>query len=175
MIKSSSPNGLLGAITSFQVNHNLENLDVGVIEHGAGTILPKMIDVTVQFQPIHEHTIGWNDMEPINPHWPYGIQLKTPRPATASSNSAPNATDDDLPEQARDNAVSDAVVAGMTLASKRAALSNMYRRLGSDPGGVADMYNTMVDAYNEELAAAVNQYGASALGMRDTGAMRHYQ
>lgn len=175
MIKSSSPNGLLGAITSFQVNHNLENLDVGVIEHGAGTILPKMIDVTVQFQPIHEHTIGWNDMEPINPHWPYGIQLKTPRPAAASSNSAPNATDDDLPEQARDNAVADAAAVGEGLAVRRRQLSDLYRRMGSDPGGVADMYNTMVDAYNRDLQTAIDTHGTSALGMRDTGAMRHYQ
>ena len=179
MIKSSSPNGLLGAITSFQVNHNLENLDVGVIEHGAGTILPKMIDVTVQFQPIHEHTIGWNDMEPINPHWPYGIQLKTPGSTPAASNSAPNATDDDLPEQARANAISDAAMAGESLSARRSALADAYSALSGADGelmeGMAEHLNASIDAYNADLAAARNEYGTSALGMRDAGAMRHYQ
>ena len=174
--------GLLGAITSFQVNHNIENLEFGAIEHGPGTILPKMIDVTVQFSPIHEHTIGWVDQEPINPHWPYGIQLKRPGSNPASPNSGPNATAEDLPDQARDNALSDAAQAAQDLGARRSALSDAYRALTTGDGemssGMAESYNAMVDRYNADLASARNAYGSSALeegGMRDTGAMRHYQ
>mgnify|MGYP003655228885 CR=1 FL=1 len=174
--------GLLGAITSFQVNHNIENLEYGAIEHGQGTLLPKMIDVTVQFSPIHEHTIGWVDQEPINPHWPYGIQLKRPGSSPASPNSGPNATDDDLPDQARDNALSDAAQAAQDLAARRTSLGEAFTTLRGADGelmeSMAEHLNASIDAYNADLASARNAYGSSALeegGMRDTGAMRHYQ
>jgi len=50
--------GLLGAIGSVNVNHNLEGED-GVFEQGGGTILPKMIEITIDFSPIHESHLGW--------------------------------------------------------------------------------------------------------------------
>jgi hypothetical protein len=50
--------GLLGAIGSVNVNHNLEGED-GVFEQGGGAILPKMIEVTIDFSPIHESHLGW--------------------------------------------------------------------------------------------------------------------
>ncbi len=50
--------GLLGAIGNVNVNHNLEGED-GVFEQGGGTILPKMIEVTIDFSPIHESHLGW--------------------------------------------------------------------------------------------------------------------
>mgnify|MGYP003131523866 CR=1 FL=1 len=56
--------GLLGYIKNVSISHNLET-DVGVVE-GAGSgftephILPKLIDVTVDFVAIHEHHLGWN-------------------------------------------------------------------------------------------------------------------
>lgn len=57
--KSSASDGLLGAITSLSIAHNLENTDVGVLEANDGTILPKMIEVTIDFAAIHEHSMGW--------------------------------------------------------------------------------------------------------------------
>tara|TARA_B100000287_G_scaffold430489_1_gene485865 strand:+ start:2023 stop:3171 length:1149 start_codon:yes stop_codon:yes gene_type:complete len=58
--------GLLGYIKNVAISHNLET-DVGVIEgegppHGyaAVSILPKLIEVTVDFIAIHEHHLGWN-------------------------------------------------------------------------------------------------------------------
>lgn len=160
MTKSASSNGLLGAITSFQVNHNIENLDYGSIEHGAGTLLPKMMDITVQFQPIHEHTIGWNEMEPINPHWPYGVQLKTPGSKPAPSNSAPNATDDDLPEQARDNAIGDAAASSAWIRPNSSSTSTDLEQLNS---GLA----ARVALVGEEQAEA--EVRAMAAYLVDTG------
>jgi hypothetical protein len=53
--------GLLGVIGNVTVNHNLET-DVGVIEAGTGsTILPKLMEVNVDFNVIHEATLGWSN------------------------------------------------------------------------------------------------------------------
>ena len=63
--------GQLGIISSFTVNHNLEGPD-GVLHSGHGVILPKLIEVNVDFSPIHEHPIGWNEKKrPFNSHFPY--------------------------------------------------------------------------------------------------------
>ena len=66
----------MGVIQSFQVNHNLENHEAGSIEHGQQTLLPKLIDITVTFNVIHEKTIGWDQNgNPTDPLFPYGVQL----------------------------------------------------------------------------------------------------
>ena len=71
-----SDTGALGVIQSFQVNHNLENHEAGSIEHGHQTLLPKLIDITVTFNVIHEKTIGWDQNgNPTDPLFPYGVQL----------------------------------------------------------------------------------------------------
>jgi len=56
---SDSESGLLGVLNNVTVNHNLENPDAGVIEREGGTILPKLIEINLDFSPIHEHTVGW--------------------------------------------------------------------------------------------------------------------
>lgn len=55
---SAPDKGTLGVITSFTVNHNLENPQMGVFEKSANTVLPKVIDVNLSFTPFHEKTIG---------------------------------------------------------------------------------------------------------------------
>lgn len=55
---SEPDKGTLGVITSFTVNHNLENPQMGAFEKSANTILPKVIDVNLSFTPFHEKTIG---------------------------------------------------------------------------------------------------------------------
>jgi len=56
-------NGLLGAITSLNVEHHLGDGE-GVVEKGDETglqaILSKYIEVNLTFEPIHEHPLGWN-------------------------------------------------------------------------------------------------------------------
>ncbi len=54
--------GLLGVIQNVTFNHNLER-DVGVIDPGAGTVLPKLIEVNLTFNVIHEHPVGWNEFD----------------------------------------------------------------------------------------------------------------
>jgi hypothetical protein len=53
--------GLLGAITNISINHNLENGDAGSIEAAFGVVLPKLIEINLEFNVIHEHAIGWSE------------------------------------------------------------------------------------------------------------------
>ena len=67
-------NGLLGVITNLNISHNLENNDVGVITKDSNTILPKMIEINLDFTVIHETQLGWNsEGAPLSPTGPYGI------------------------------------------------------------------------------------------------------
>ena len=63
---SDSSNGVLGAITSLIVNHNLEG-DAGVFHKLKTTdekvhqnvVFPKLIDINLEFSPVHETPLGW--------------------------------------------------------------------------------------------------------------------
>lgn len=84
--EQNSSNGLLGVITSCNVNHNLEGTD-GVFEKGAedadgnrivrlpNTILPKLIDVNISFTPLHEQTLGYSSETENFDLFPYGVRL----------------------------------------------------------------------------------------------------
>jgi hypothetical protein len=56
-------NGLLGAIANLNVNYNLESTDYGVFQPTEvyGMVLPKLIEVNLSFNVIHEFTVGWGD------------------------------------------------------------------------------------------------------------------
>jgi|TARA_R110002020_G_scaffold187133_1_gene385302 hypothetical protein len=72
--------GLLGVITSLNINHNLENKDIGVIQIKSNTILPKMIEVSIDFAVIHETTLGWNDNDMStfkDPQFPYNARRES--------------------------------------------------------------------------------------------------
>ena len=70
-----SGQGLLGVITSMSVDHNLGNMDVGVIQSNTNTVLPKMIYVSIDFMAIHEETIGWDsEGTPLADTFPYNIR-----------------------------------------------------------------------------------------------------
>ena len=58
---TDSSRGLLGIINSVTVDHNLANSAAGVIEKGNNTILPKLIEINLDFSPIHEHPVGWHE------------------------------------------------------------------------------------------------------------------
>jgi hypothetical protein len=66
--------GLLGIIKNVSIAHNLENTDIGVFELGAtqnhtpngdryssttNNIVPKAIEVQMDFSVVHEHMLGW--------------------------------------------------------------------------------------------------------------------
>jgi len=68
--------GLLGVITSLNISHNLENGDVGVIQKGVNTILPKMIELNLDFTVVHETLLGWDSSGNFaTPLFPYGVNL----------------------------------------------------------------------------------------------------
>lgn len=71
--------GQLGVITSMNVNHNLESPEIGVIQKASNTILPKMIEVTIDFACIHETTLGWDQENNfIGGDFPYRAPLEIP-------------------------------------------------------------------------------------------------
>jgi len=91
--------GLLGVIDNVTVNHNLEGND-GVLHASNGVILPKLIDISVSFSPIHEHPIGWSDRkvlhkdenlsvtqvsQPFNALFPYGVNLLDGHPGVGGA------------------------------------------------------------------------------------------
>jgi hypothetical protein len=67
--------GLLGVLNNVTVMHNIENDQVGVFEKSNGVILPKLIEVSLNFSPIHEHTIGWLEDGFSNEAFPYGAPM----------------------------------------------------------------------------------------------------
>ncbi len=122
----SAINGLLGVIGNVSIAHNLDNTDIGVFERGiaiptegqngamsSARILPKMIEVQIDFSVIHEHPLGWQDKgfgrsdnhEGMN--FPYGINPAIAEPLSGEANvnegqspSDPSTTpgpDDNLP------------------------------------------------------------------------------
>ncbi len=61
---ASLDTGLLGIIKNVSIAHNLENTDIGVLELGSDSgprnnILPKAIEVQMDFSVVHEHMLGW--------------------------------------------------------------------------------------------------------------------
>tara|TARA_Y100000034_G_scaffold89852_1_gene108171 strand:+ start:8723 stop:9892 length:1170 start_codon:yes stop_codon:yes gene_type:complete len=76
--------GLLGVITNLTVAHNIDNPGIGVLAKdgpSSNTILPKMIELSLDFAVIHEKTLGWmNDQGPEgpfnkdDPYFPYGVK-----------------------------------------------------------------------------------------------------
>tara|TARA_R110002110_G_scaffold27081_3_gene98901 strand:- start:13 stop:1155 length:1143 start_codon:yes stop_codon:yes gene_type:complete len=58
-----SGEGLLGAITNMTLLHHMED-ESGVIEKGTSEgfqgILPKVLEVNLDFEPQHEHPLGWD-------------------------------------------------------------------------------------------------------------------
>ena len=67
--------GLLGAIQNVSINHGLEG-DQGVFNEGRGVVLPKLIEVTLSFRPIHEGPMGWEGGRSLNPTFPYGTSRR---------------------------------------------------------------------------------------------------
>jgi len=76
----TAKNGLLGAMKSLTINHNLDT-EAGVIELGAdaasaGNILSKLIEINFDFGVIHEHHLGWDAEGNFEaPAFPYGLDM----------------------------------------------------------------------------------------------------
>lgn len=68
---ASADNGLLGFINGLTVMHNLEN-EAGVFEKAQNTVLPKHIDLSLTFMPIHEQNPSVEGST-----FPYNVQLQS--------------------------------------------------------------------------------------------------
>jgi hypothetical protein len=74
---SDSSNGALGVIKSMTIVHNLENHDAGVLNTAPNTVLPKLIEVSLSFDVIHEDTLGWQNTKGFtNKGFPYKVKLE---------------------------------------------------------------------------------------------------
>ena len=64
--------GLLGVVNNLTINHNLESSD-GIMEVQDNFILPKLIEVNLDFSPIHENVLGWENKKFKASYFPYGV------------------------------------------------------------------------------------------------------
>lgn len=105
--------GLLGAIGNLTVNHNLEG-DHGIVEKGtAGTFeaaLPKLLEINLDFSPIHEHPLGWDAENKFGTYgdaqgelFPYGVSLSDASDAASSDDQAEEATPTEAASQGADD------------------------------------------------------------------------
>ena len=60
---SDSSQGAMGVIKSLTISHNIENPDNGggVLYLGKNTVLPKLIEINMSFDVIHENTLGYQN------------------------------------------------------------------------------------------------------------------
>ena len=91
---SEASKGLLGAIMSMNITHNLENQEAGAIEAANGVLLPKLIEVNLDFNVIHEHALGWGDdgfgIDDVSgKSFPYGLAERAPPTPPAPNNRPP--------------------------------------------------------------------------------------
>ena len=87
--------GALSVIKNITVQHHLEDT-TGVLEYGQGMILPKLLDVNLAFDVIHEHPLGWQDGKFGDSNtqkgelFPYGINLSGSGPDPATNEELAN-------------------------------------------------------------------------------------
>ena len=125
--------GLLGVIDNVAVNHSLEG-DDGVYIAGSSAILPKMLEITVNFSAIHEHTMGWSEDDAFgaigsrvhekgkragqHQHrlFPYGVGLDDPGEIASGLNAEAASSvgaSEGAPQQETDNAVAAVINTGV--------------------------------------------------------------
>ncbi len=72
--------GTLGVISNVSVNHNLDNPDSGVFHTNSGVIIPKLLEISIEFSVIHELHLGWNEQDNFSDHrFPYGVDTSGAR------------------------------------------------------------------------------------------------
>ena len=100
--------GLLGAIGNLNVEHNLHS-DDGSLAVGKNTILPKLLEINLEFNPIHETPLGWNENNEFEHLFPYGVDIADTSTKTANrtvdSEGGTNSGDGDN-QANRDNGIS---------------------------------------------------------------------
>lgn len=67
--------GLLGTITGLTISHNLETPDVTTFVKDGNTVLPGLIELSIDFVAMHEETLGWDKDKFNDESFPYGVTL----------------------------------------------------------------------------------------------------
>tara|TARA_R100000278_G_C5461310_1_gene160974 strand:- start:580 stop:1290 length:711 start_codon:yes stop_codon:yes gene_type:complete len=103
--------GLLGVIRSLSVNHNVDNPDLGTFHFADGVIIPRAIEITLDFDVIHERTLGWLTQENEEGEYigqnfsdttfPYGVNFKGSNPNSKEEIAAEMASKIGATTQAR--------------------------------------------------------------------------
>jgi len=168
--KRDPKNGLLGVIDNLTVNHNLEGED-GVFfkreeledpETGrryamgvANTILPKFIDISLSFSPIHETTLGWDiNKSQTNSLFPYGVTTDATLPLLLKSGDTARASYNE--EQAKQKAENE------KRKLRQQNLENAKARYSGVLGDMRMNRDTRRLGRGNERAAANLSYGAQA-------------
>ena len=77
---SFAAEGTLGVINNVSVNHNLDNPDAGVFHTATGVIIPKLLEITIDFSVVHETHLGWDETDNFSDHlFPYGVDVSGAR------------------------------------------------------------------------------------------------
>jgi hypothetical protein len=177
--------GMLGVIDNLSVNHNL-NGDEGVFhkqrpvrneegqiiryENVPNTILPKNIELSLAFSPIHEQTIGWDGDQPTNTLFPYGADTDVTRGGEAidalpsAKARTQKARDAELKrkaiQQMKDNKES-----GFADLKERLKMFGDSRKLLGGRNNTGDpIMNTLVDEALENAVEAGEGYGDQFVG-----------
>jgi len=167
---SNADQGLLGVINNLTVNHNIDNPDYGVIEKASNTILPKLIEVNLDFSPIHEHTVGWEeggdgDLTFANEFFPYGALEFETNTAIAANAGAANFSPDVLDEDS------------VYLSDSQAAAAATAEKEASDQAAMdaaEARYSGLLGSFREKKDAAAGESGTDYQKQAQEGAALLY-
>tara|TARA_A100001515_G_scaffold68713_3_gene54695 strand:- start:188 stop:1321 length:1134 start_codon:yes stop_codon:yes gene_type:complete len=74
---SASAQGLLGILRNLTIEHNIDSK--GAYIKASNTILPKLINISFDYDVIHEHALGWDEESNFsNEFFPYGVAMQDP-------------------------------------------------------------------------------------------------
>jgi len=98
---SASSKGTLGVVNNLTINHNLETNEGGGFVIQSNTILPKLIDINIDFSVIHETPLGWERGNRgvssfKSKSFPYGVQLDNPFSTALEDANSKNDVDEIL-------------------------------------------------------------------------------
>ena len=168
-----SSKGLMGVITSLNINHNLESTDIGVFTHKANTIFSSNIDVSIDFTVLHEATLGWSGDSFSQPLFPYGVVPMSVDASAAASGrlgvsreGTPVDPDAEKNEQQRLAALKRYATLGGKARMKK-DLIWLQKMNGKDPDSLSNQQRTNMAYLSQTLEGA--GVGSMTLTHKDTG------
>ena len=157
---ADSSKGLMGVITSLNINHNLESNDIGIFTHKQNTIFSSNIDVSLDFTVLHEKTLGWGGDTFSQPLFPYGVTpMSVDAMAEASARlgvsreGTPVDPDAERNEQQRQAALKRYATLGGEARMKK-DLVWLNKMNAKDPGDVTEAQRTNMEYLSQTLEGA---------------------